>query len=184
MLQMGIPVGAGTDATRVSTYNPWVALTWLTTGLTVGGTRLYSASNRLSREEALRLYTCGSAWFSKDEDKKGALVPGQLADLAVLSDDYFSVPEEQIKQIESLLTIVGGNVVYGVGPFAQLAPPPLPVSPSWSPVGVYGGYQRSISGSGVFHGHTYTQHPSSQYHGHLRPRGSQRWSFDCDCFAF
>lgn len=183
MLQMGVPVGAGTDATRVSTYNPWIALTWLTTGLTVGGTRLYFENNRLSREEALRLYTLGSAWFSRDEDKKGALVPGLLADLAVLSNDYFSIPEEKIKRIESLLTIVGGKAVYGVGPFAQRAPPPLPVSPAWSPVGVYGGYRRSASG-GVVHGPTHTQHPSRQHHGHLYPRISQGWSLDCDCFSF
>lgn len=140
MLEMGVPVGAGTDATRVASHNPFVSLYWLITGKTVGGTQLYSASNCLSRMEALRLYTVGSAWFSGEETKKGGLVPGQLADLAVLSADYFSIPEEQIKRLESVMTIVGGNVVYGTGEFAQYGPLPLPVSPDWSPVSKYGGY--------------------------------------------
>jgi predicted amidohydrolase YtcJ len=140
LLEMGVPVGAGTDATRVASHNPFVSLYWLITGKTVGGTQLYSDSNRLSRMEALRLYTVGSAWFSGEETKKGALVPGQLADLAVLSADYFSIPEEQIKRLESVMTIVGGNVVYGTGEFTQYGPLPLPVSPDWSPVSKYGGY--------------------------------------------
>ena len=80
MLEKGVPVGAGTDATRVSTYNPWIALYWLVTGKTVGGTRLYPESNRLSRMESLRLYTVGSAWFSSEENKKGSIEPGKLAD--------------------------------------------------------------------------------------------------------
>jgi predicted amidohydrolase YtcJ len=92
MLAMGIPVGAGTDATRVSSYNPWLSLYWLVTGKTVGGTALYPERNRLDRMEALRLYTVGSSWFSSEDGQKGAIVPGQLADLAVLAADYFSVP--------------------------------------------------------------------------------------------
>src|SRR5438874_8276467 len=112
-------------------------------GKTVGGTPLYSDNNRLDRMEALRRYTVGSAWFSNEEDKKGAIVPGQLADVAVLSADYFSVPEEEIKRIESVLTMVGGKVVYGAGDFSNLAPPPLPVMPDWSPVKVYGGYHQT-----------------------------------------
>jgi predicted amidohydrolase YtcJ len=143
MLQMGVPVGAGTDATRVASYNPFVSLYWLVSGKTVGGTPMYPESNRLDRAEALRRYTVGSAWFSGEEDTKGTVDVGKLADLAVLSADYFSVPEEEIKGIESLLTIVGGKIVYGAGEFQPLAPPPLPVSPDWSPVGVYGGYQQA-----------------------------------------
>src|SRR3954464_3163513 len=142
MLQMGIPVGAGTDATRVASYNPWVSLYWLVAGKTVGGTPLYPEANRLDRTEAPRRDTRGSAWFSGEEDKKGSIAPGQLADLAVLSADYFSVPEEEIKGIESVLTMVGGRVVYGTAEFAGLAPPPLPVLPAWSPVNAYGGYHR------------------------------------------
>src|SRR5260370_37651475 len=109
-------------------------------GKTVGGTPLYPEANRLDRMEALRRYTLGSAWFSGEEDKKGAIAPGQLADLAVISGDYFSVPEEDIKSIGSVLTIVGGKVVYGAGEFAELAPPPLPVAPDWSPGKTYGGF--------------------------------------------
>src|SRR5262249_5961441 len=142
MLQMGIPVGAGTDATRVASYNPWVALYWMVAGKTVGGTPLYPEANRLDRTEALRRYTLGSAWFSGEEEKKGAIIPGQLADLAVLSADYFSVPEEEIKGIESVLTMVGGKVVYAADEVAGLAPPSLPVVPEWSPVKVYGGYHQ------------------------------------------
>jgi predicted amidohydrolase YtcJ len=133
-------VGAGTDATRVASYNPFVALHWLVSGKTVGGTALRPEANRLSRREALRLFTVGSAWFSGDEGKKGAIVAGQLADLAVLSEDYFSVPEERIPSLESVLTLVGGEIVHAAAELAPHAPPPLPVSPSWSPVGTFGGY--------------------------------------------
>lgn len=134
MLRLGLPVGAGTDATRVAGYNPWVALSWLVTGRTVGGTALYGDENRLDRMEALRRYTVGSAWFSGDEGRKGAIIPGQLADLAVLSADYFSVPDDAIRGIESVLTLVGGRIVHASAEFAPLAPPPLPVLPEWSPL--------------------------------------------------
>lgn len=149
MLQAGLPVGAGTDATRVATYNPWVSLYWLVTGKTVGGTSLYPEVNRLDRTEALRRYTVGSAWFSGEEDRKGTLASGMLADFAVLSADYFSVPEEEIKRIESLLTVVDGKVVYAAGPFSPLSPPLPPVSPDWSPVGTYGGYGAPLTGTAV-----------------------------------
>ena len=145
MLELGVPVGAGTDATRVASYNPFVSLYWLVSGKTVGGAVLYPEKNRLERMEALRLYTVGSSWFSSEEGKKGSIAPGQLADLAVLSADYFSIPEEQIKQLESVLTIVGGKVVYAAKEFSRLAPPPLPVSPDWSPVKTYGGYWQTGS---------------------------------------
>jgi len=144
MLRAGIPVGAGTDATRVSSHNPWLALYWLVTGRSVGGTQLASPENRLSRQEALRLYTLGSAWFSGEENEKGAIAPGRYADFAILSSDYFAVPDEEIRSIESLLTVVGGDVVYAAEPFAALAPAPLPpVSPAWSPVATFGGYPRA-----------------------------------------
>src|SRR5260370_6417228 len=140
MLELGVPVGAGTDATRVSSYNPFLSLYWLITGKTSGGTALYEEDNRLERMEALRLYTVGSSWFSSEDGKKGSILPGQLADLSVLSADYFSIPEDEIKRLESVLTIVGGKIVYAAEPFAKLAPPALPVSPDWSPVKQYGGY--------------------------------------------
>jgi predicted amidohydrolase YtcJ len=144
MLAMGVPVGAGTDATRVASYNPWVSLYWMVTGKTVGNTQLYPTSNRLERLAALRLYTLGSAWFSGEEDKKGSVEAGKLADLSVLSEDYFSVPEERIKHLESVLTIVGGKAAYGSGEFAALAPPPPPASPDWSPVRIHDGYHRAF----------------------------------------
>src|SRR6266853_1867669 len=139
MLAAGVPVGAGTDATRVASYNPFVSLYWLISGKTVGGTQMYTAANRLARMEALRLWTAGSSWFSSEDGKKGALAPGQLADCAVLSADYFSIPEEDIKGLESVLTLVGGKPVYATAEFKDLSPPPLPLSPEWSPVAAYGG---------------------------------------------
>lgn len=135
MIDMGAPVGAGTDATRVASYDPWVGLYWMTTGKTLGGMPLYDEENLLTREEALRLWTHGSAWFSGEADMKGTLAPGMYADLAVLSADYISVPDEEIRQINAVLTMVGGRVVHGEGAFSDLAPPLPPASPGWSPVG-------------------------------------------------
>jgi predicted amidohydrolase YtcJ len=112
MLKKGIPVGAGTDATRVASYNPWISLYWLVTGKTVGGKQLYGPDNLLTREKALELWTAGSAWFSGDQEKKGRIQPGKFADLVILSKDYFSIPEEEIKSLESVFTIVGGKIVY------------------------------------------------------------------------
>jgi predicted amidohydrolase YtcJ len=144
LVASGVPLGAGTDATRVSSHNPWIALYWMVSGRTVGGTELYPKDNRLTREEALRLFTVGSAWFSGDERIKGRIAPGQLADFVILTADYLSVPEEEIKNIESALTVLGGEVVYAAAPFEALGPPPLPaVLPAWSPVAHFGGYQRA-----------------------------------------
>ncbi|EPK0250683.1 amidohydrolase [Serratia marcescens] len=143
MLAAELPVGLGTDATRVASYNPWTALYWLVSGRTVGGMAMYDDSARLDRETALMLWTQGSAWFSTEQGKKGQIKVGQLADLAVLSQDYFSVPEEQIKGIESVMTVVDGKVVYAAGSFSPLAPPPLPVLPEWSPVTQVPGHYRS-----------------------------------------
>jgi predicted amidohydrolase YtcJ len=190
MLKMGIPVGAGTDATRVASYNPWVSLYWMVTGKTVGGTLLYPQSNRLARTEALRRYTCGSAWFSGEEDKKGTIAPGRLADLAVLSADYFSVPDEEIKRIESQLTVVDGKVVYGAGDFQQLAPLALPVSPDWSPVKSVGGYYQAQSGE---FGTVHRSAPPGLLHqlldcltatGRASTGRAGDYGLACDCFAF
>lgn len=147
MLAAGVPVGAGTDATRVASYNPWVSLYWLTSGRTLGGMRLYPQDNRIDRTEALRLWTAGSAWFSGEQDVKGTIRPGAYADLAVLSDDYFSVPEDSIKDITAVLTVVGGTPVHGTGDFADLAPPLPPPSPAWSPVATFGGHWQRRAGS-------------------------------------
>jgi predicted amidohydrolase YtcJ len=189
MLEIGVPVGAGTDATRVSSYNPYLSLYWLITGKTIGGLSLYPKENQLDREEALKLYTIGSSWFSTENGKKGALAPGQLADLAVLSGDYFSIPDEEIKQLESVLTIVGGNIVYATEEFSKLGPPALPVSPSWSPVKEYGGYAKGQPEVvGVSHSascsNVETSAPGATK-SHLQVLGDLGlWGLGCDCFAF
>jgi predicted amidohydrolase YtcJ len=143
MLATGLPVGMGTDATRVASYNPWIGIYWLVTGRTVAGMSLYPPENRLSREQALRLYSEGSAWFSTEDGRKGAIVAGQYADFAVLSRDMMSIPEDELKDLSSLLTVVGGEIVHADGEFGGFAPPPLPVSPDWSPVARFGGYQHA-----------------------------------------
>ena len=187
MLALGVPVGAGTDATRVSSYNPFLSLYWLVTGNTVGGLNLYPEQNRLDRMEALRLYTVGSAWFSTEEGKKGSIAPGQLADLAVLSADYFSISDEDIKRLESVLTMVGGKVVYAASEFSKLAPPPLPASPDWSPVKYYGGYQqpRDARAGAPDRAARSAIEPNARQKAHRWVRGEAGlWSLGCDCFAF
>lgn len=114
MVEMGLPVGAGTDATVVTPYQPFTTLWWMVTGKDWGG-RVVRPHERLSRQEALRVHTLGSAWFSFDEKIKGSIEPGKLADLVVLSDDYLTVPEEKIRDISSVMTIVGGRIVYEKG---------------------------------------------------------------------
>lgn len=142
MLELGVPVGAGTDATRVASYNPWVCLYWLSTGKTLGGMPLYDEKNILDRQKALELWTKGSAWFSGEQSSKGSLQAGELADLVVLSDDFFTVEPESIQWIESVYTILGGKVVYAGAEFKQDDPPLPPASPDWSPVKRYGGHWR------------------------------------------
>ena len=142
MLEMGLPVGAGTDGTRVASYNPWPAIYWLVSGKTVGGLQLAEEENLLTREEALGLYTKGSAWISKEESVKGTLEAGKYADFALLDRDYFSIPEEDIRDLEAVLTVVDGKVVYASGPYSDLSPEIPGVIPEWSPVKYYGGYQK------------------------------------------
>ena len=120
MMAAGIKISAGTDATRVASYNPWVSLAWLVTGKTVAGLRIYPPRNCLDRETALRMWTENVTWFSNEEGKKGRIQVGQFADLIVPDRDYFSCGEDEIADITSDLTIVGGQVVYGAGDFASL----------------------------------------------------------------
>jgi len=134
MLEMGVPVGAGTDATRVASYNPWVALYWMVSGNTIGHTQLYDEANRLDRETALYLWTKGSSWFSGEEKVKGSIAKEAYADFAVLSDDFFKIEEAQIPSINSVMTVVGGTIVHGSGDFASFNPPLPPAMPDWSPV--------------------------------------------------
>jgi hypothetical protein len=200
MIELGIPVGAGTDATRVASYNPWLSLYWLVAGKTLGGAILYSEANRLSRDEALKLYTQGSSWFSGESGKNGTIAVGQLADLTALTEDYFSVPEEKIKAIESVLTIVDGRIVYAAGVFGDLDPTPPPVLPEWSPVKVYGGYGAPLDVRKAARANVpVLQHRhSTECHSYgcltasqlslgnktAVPRYSDFWGLGCDCFAF
>jgi len=199
MMEMGVPVGAGTDATRVASYNPWVSLSWLVTGKTLGGLTLYPSANRLDRETALRLWTEANTWFSSEAGKKGQIKEGQLADLAVLSDDYFAVPEDAIQDITSVLTLLGGNPVHGDGDFKDLAPPLPPPMPDWSPVRTFGGYQkRSDNGQDrkyAFAAANCGCANSCGVHGHAHATalaahvptsdGRSFWgSLGCSCWAF
>jgi predicted amidohydrolase YtcJ len=141
MLERGVNVSAGTDATRVASYNPWVSLSWLITGKTVGGLRITPQRNCLDRDTALRMWTENVTWFSNEQGKKGRIAEGQLADLVVPDRDFFACPESDIADTSSLLTVVGGKVVWGAGEFAahdEAAPPPA--MPDWSPTRLFGGY--------------------------------------------
>lgn len=167
MLAAGLPVGAGTDGTRVASYHPWTCLYWLTTGKTVGGTQVTTAENLLTREQALRLYTQGSAWFSGEAGKKGTLAEGQFADLAVLSDDYLTCADEQIRRIESVLTVCDGKIVHAAAEFAEHNPSLPPISPGWSPVSKYGGYAN--------------QPPAAHFHTPVFGADGRLWEMGCGC---
>lgn len=140
MLDRGLTVAAGTDATRVSSYNPWLSLEWLVRGHSIGGLAVSSPQNLLDREKALELYTSAGASLTGEQDVKGRLKEGYLADFAILSDDFFEVPDTDISHIESLCTVVGGRIVYSAGEFEGLAEPLPPVVPTWSPFAHFGGY--------------------------------------------
>jgi predicted amidohydrolase YtcJ len=182
MLELGCSVGAGTDATRVASFNPFVCLYWLVTGKTVGGLKLYPEKNRLTREEALRLYTQGSSWFSTEDGAKGGLYEGQMADFAVLTNDYFKISAEEIKDLESQLTVVGGEVVHASHDFKSLAPPSLPAALAWAPTSHYGGYRQvntPTAGPLIHHceGQSYNR-------PNRHKLGEAIWGLGCDCFAF
>jgi len=202
MLDAGLPVGAGTDATRVASYNPWTSLAWLVTGRTVGGMRMYGESNLLDRHTALRLWTQANTWFSHDEGRKGQIAAGQLADLALLSRDYFAISETDIGDLYAELTVMNGRIVHGSGDFADLAPPLPPASPDWSPVNRFGGHWSRNPAAGLFsragaaprramaaccatpcgvHGHAHTQALASS----VPAEGNGFWgALGCACWAF
>ncbi len=138
----GIPVGMGTDGTRGGSFNPFVSLHYMVSGKTASGRQLYDKDNVLTREEALRVHTIGSAWFSQEEDVKGRIKKGQFADFVILSKDYMAVAEDDIKTIESVLTVVNGKPVYGAGDFESLAPKAPEMLPDWSPVKLFGSYYK------------------------------------------
>lgn len=176
MLEMGLPVGAGTDATRVSSHNPWVCFHWLCAGKGISGRSILSERNRLDRREALYLWTAGNAWFTDEIDVRGRIAAGFYADAALLSEDLFAIPEDRIPSLTSLLTIVNGVVVHGEEDFRQLAPPLPPASPDWSPVNRWPGYpsisvpdnQRTSTSS------TYRLVSSGHRHG---PGGCMCWAW-------
>jgi predicted amidohydrolase YtcJ len=174
MRDMGIPLAAGTDGTRATSYNPWIGLHWLVTGKTMGGLKLSKDANLLDRMEALRMYSAAGAYFTFEEHRKGTLQPGRLADLAILSDDYFHIPEESIKHLEAVVTIVAGKVVYAAGPYAKLAPAPLPAMANWLPIAHYDGFYRS---KGV---------AASDHHDHdhkMIVGENGTWLYGCGCSA-
>jgi len=138
MMASGVPLAAGTDATRVSSYNPWLAIHWAVSGKGRGGDVIWAPENRLTREEALRHWTASGAWFSREQGKKGQVIAGQFADLAVLDRDYFAVAEDEIADITADLTLTGGDIVHAKGDFDSYAPPPLGALPDWSPVPAFG----------------------------------------------
>jgi predicted amidohydrolase YtcJ len=113
ILDSGIRVGAGSDSAQISTLNPWNMIYYMVTGRNVAG-KLVNAGQQITREEAIRLYTVANGWFLREENKLGSIEEGKLGDVVVLSDDYFRVPDERIRKLHSVLTIVNGNVVYNL----------------------------------------------------------------------
>ena len=140
IIEAGVKTSAGTDATRVASYNPWVSLAWMITGKTVSGAQLYPRANCLDREAALRMWTENTTWFSNEEGKKGRIEVGQLADMIVPDKDFYACAESEIWDLSSELTLVGGKIVYAAGAFASHDTPPPPAMPDWSPVRRFGGY--------------------------------------------
>jgi hypothetical protein len=140
LVDSGIPLALTTDAYRASSFNPWLAMYWAVSGRSVSGAQVLADHNRLSRVEALKLFTRGAAWFMNAEHEMGMIAPGNLADLALLDRDYFAVPEDEIKSITSVLTIMDGKVVFGAGDYSAIAPALPAILPAWSPIKHYGGY--------------------------------------------
>lgn len=186
MLDLGLPIGAGTDATRVASYNPWVSLYWMVTGKTIGGTSLYGDENKLERLEALSLYTQGSAKLSREENVKGNLSIDMYADMAILSQDYFLISDESIKDITSVLTILGGKVVYATDEFSDLDMyRDLPISPNWSPIRQYNGYYQPNNHVSCLCDNTKKVSLDRLLGLNAKPETSLNpWSFGCDCFAY
>lgn len=192
MLASGVAVGAGTDATRVASYNPWVCLYWLVSGKTIGGSKIHPDQNCLDREAALKLWTSGNTWFSSEEGKKGQIVVGQLADFAVLSEDYLTVDTEKIKDLTSVMTVLGGKIVHGDGEFRGFAPELPEAMPDWSPVRYFGGYQSRAVESRRFSMEEsfFKKVGCCSLHAEVKKFRSSieeavlDWSMGCSCWAF
>jgi predicted amidohydrolase YtcJ len=121
-LKLGLTVAGGTDAHRVSSYNPFVSLQWYLDGTTIGGVKTRDDAEAPSRRQALEMYTRNTAFMANEDERRGTLEPGKFADLAVISADYLTAPVKEIGKIRSLLTMVGGKVVYAAEPFNMAAP--------------------------------------------------------------
>ncbi len=175
MMEMGLPLAAGTDGNRATSYNPWVGVHWLVTGKTLGGAKLQGDANLLDRTTALRMYSERGAWMSREEHLKGTLEVGKLADLVFLSDDYFSVPVDEIRNLESVMTMVGGRVAYGAGPYQKMALPAPRINQDWLPFKEYGRYAKSAG-----------LPPQTPYAGHPHPliiSDAGNWRTACPCAA-
>ncbi len=118
-MKLGLVVGGGTDAHRVSSYNPFVSLQWYLDGTTIGGIKTRGDEEAPSRRQMLEMYTRNTAFMANVDDRRGTLEAGKFADLAVLSADYMTAPVKEIGKIKSVLTMVGGKVVYAAPPFAE-----------------------------------------------------------------
>ncbi|MFK0335335.1 amidohydrolase [Rhizobium sp. NPDC090275] len=140
LVDSGIPLAMSTDAFRAATFNPWIGVSWMVTGRSVSGSEVLAPENRLTREEALTLFTKGGAWFMNTESEMGLIAPGNLADFAILDRDYFSVADDQIKLVSSVLTVMDGRVVFGAQDYAALSPTLPAILPAWSPVKYFGTY--------------------------------------------
>lgn len=136
----GIPLAMTTDAFRAASFNPWVGISWMVTGRSVSGTEVLAKDNRLSRAEALRLFTRNAAWFMNAETELGMVAPGHLADFVLLDRDYFAVADSEIQSVSSVLTVMDGRVVYGAQDYQSLSPVLPEILPAWSPIKHFGGY--------------------------------------------
>jgi len=140
LVDSGIPLAITTDAFRASSYNPWIGISWMTTGKSVSGSEILAKDNRLTREEALKLVTVGPTWFLNQEGEMGKIIPGHFADFTLLNKDYFTIPDEEIKTISSVLTVLDGRVVFGAEEYSELSPKLPETLPEWSPIKYFGGY--------------------------------------------
>lgn len=143
LVDSGIPLAMTTDAFRAASFNPWVGIGWMVSGRSVSGAEVLARDNRLSRAEALGLFTRGAAWFMNAESEMGMIAPGQLADFALLDRDYFEVPERDIPSIAAVLTVMDGRVVYGARDYQSLSPRLPEILPAWSPIKHFGGYPQA-----------------------------------------
>jgi hypothetical protein len=183
MLDRGVQISAGTDATRVASYNPWVSLAWLITGRTVGGLGLYPPGNCLDRESALRMWTERVTWFSNEQGLKGQIAVGQLADLIVPSLDFFSCADDEIADLCAHLTIVGGRIVYAAEDFRRYDDAPPPAMPDWSPLRTFGGY--AAWGEAQPRPSAVASRRSCAVHGHHAADPQSLWgALGCACWAF